>query len=221
MKRIVILVGFLTSYQVTCAPVPEDPAVDAALGGALGGDVPAASVPVAAVAEAAPASDAVPVASPAAPVASPADPAPVPAPAVDAVPGATPAVVPAPAAPAVQATAPASNGAQAATLAGAPAESVPAAAPGSVTVQVKVKAGQEPGTHNNTFKSRMMKFEEMISAGASRDHIGLSGAEARRRVNQENTRYPVLVKDVRRKSISFPPSFTVSLASNDDSKLTF
>ena len=31
MKRIVILVGFLISYQVTCAPVPEDPAVDAEL----------------------------------------------------------------------------------------------------------------------------------------------------------------------------------------------
>ena len=91
------------------------------------------------------------------------------------------------------------------------------------TLQVKVNSGQAGGTsHNDSFKSKMMKFERMISAG---DDIGLSGSEERRRgnltCNQENNRFPSAVKDVRRKSISFPPSFTVSLGNSEDSKLTF
>ena len=97
------------------------------------------------------------------------------------------------------------------------------------TVQVKVNPQQDSQTAS--FKSKMMKFERMIGAGAggSRDERGMSGSEERRRVNltcnQENNRFPSAVlqpqRDLRRKSISFPPSFTVSLGSSEDSKLTF
>ena len=123
--------------------------------------------------------------------------------------------------------------------------SVPAGQPGqSHLVQVKVNTDREereerddredlnsnikaPSDAKSSFKSRMMKFEQMISGAGARDDIGINVSEARRRVNltcnQENDRYPVctpVLKDVRRKSISaFPPSFTVRMS--EDSKLTF
>ena len=98
---------------------------------------------------------------------------------------------------------------------------------------MQVKVSPEQDSHNASFKSKMMKFERMISpgagagAGGSRDDSGMSGSEERRRVNlpcnQENNRFPSAVQqpDPRRKSISFSPSFTVSLASSEDPKLTF
>ena len=128
------------------------------------------------------------------------------------------------------------NSAVSVPLAPPAAPAVPGAAPGggvgqghARTVQVKVNPQQD--SQNASFKSKMMKFERMMSSGAggSRDESGMSGSEERRRVNltcnQENNQFPSAVqqrqRDLRRKSISFPPSFTVSLGSSEDSKLTF
>ena len=85
-------------------------------------------------------------------------------------------------------------------------------------VQLNVNSGQTgENSRSASFKSKMLKFERMMSAGA--------GSQERHRgnltCNQENNPFPSAARDVRRKSISFPPSFTVSLSSSEDSKLTF
>ena len=103
---------------------------------------------------------------------------------------------------------------------------------GGKTRSVQVKVSPEPDSHNASFKSKMLKFERLLSpgtSGGSRDDSGMSVSEGRRRANltgsnQENNPFPsaaVQQRDVRRKSISFPPSFTVSLGSSEETKLTF
>ena len=113
--------------------------------------------------------------------------------------------------------------------------SVPPAPPGlSHLLQVKVNTDkkdredlysniktQPPSEPGSSFKSRMMKFEKMISGNDIGMNVSGAGRQVNLTCNQENIRYPGL-KDVRRKSISaFPPSFTMSMSSDPDSKLTF
>lgn len=105
--------------------------------------------------------------------------------------------------------------------------SVPPAPPGpSHLLQVKVNTNKKDREDLNSqagssFKSRMMKFEKMISGNDIGMNVSGAGRQVNLTCNQENIRYPGL-KDVRRKSISaFPPSFTMSMSSDPDSKLTF
>jgi len=85
---------------------------------------------------------------------------------------------------------------------------------------------------DNTFKSRMMKFERMINTNDSKedDYTTISGSPkikvkgVNSNPNQEKPHYPTddaVSKHARRKTISIPPSMVLSMTHLEDSRLSF
>jgi len=85
---------------------------------------------------------------------------------------------------------------------------------------------------DNTFKSRMMKFERMINTNDSKDDddIAISGSPeikvkgVNSNCNQENNHYPnddEVSRQARRKTISLPPSMALSMTDIEESRLSF
>lgn len=85
---------------------------------------------------------------------------------------------------------------------------------------------------DNTFKSRMMKFERMINTNDSKedDYTTISGSPkikvkgVNSNPNQEKTHYQAddaVSKHARRKTISIPPSMVLSMTHLEDSRLSF
>lgn len=85
---------------------------------------------------------------------------------------------------------------------------------------------------DNTFKSRMMKFERMMNTNDSKDDddITISGIPeikvkgVNSNCNQENSHHPndeEVSRQARRKTISFPPSMALSMTDIEESRLSF